>query len=55
MTYDEKVAEMKTAGFVVEHYPGIGKAFATSDDEFLEAKNVDGVYRKFKKLKKQTK
>ena len=43
------IKEMRDAGFVVEIYPGVGKAFATKRDIFLEAKNTKSLYNKFKK------
>ena len=49
MKADEMIKVMRDAGFVVEIYPGVGKAFATKRDVFLEAKNTKSLYNKFKK------
>jgi len=49
MKADEMIKVMRDAGFVVEIYPGVGKAFATKRDVFLEAKDTKGLYNKFKK------
>ena len=48
MTIYDMIKEMRDAGFVVEIYPGVGKAFATKRDIFLEAKDTKGLYNKFK-------
>jgi hypothetical protein len=48
MKADEMIKVMRDAGFVVEVYPGVGKAFATKRDVFLEAKNTKSLYNKFK-------
>jgi hypothetical protein len=48
MKADEMIKVMRDAGFVVEIYPGVGKAFATKRDVFLEAKNTKSLYNKFK-------
>ena len=49
MKADEMIKVMRDAGFVVEIYPGVGKAFATKRDIFLEAKDTKSLYNKFKK------
>ena len=49
MKADEMIKVMRDAGFVVEIYPGVGKAFANKSDVFLEAKDTKSLYNKFKK------
>ena len=48
MKADEMIKEMRDAGWIVEISPGVGKAFATKRDVFLEAKNIKSLYNKFK-------
>ena len=49
MKSDEMIKVMRDAGWIVEIYPGVGKAFATKRDVFLEAKDTQSLYNKFKK------
>lgn len=49
MKSDEMIKVMRDAGWMVDVYPGVGKAFASKNDVLLEAKNTKSLYYKFKK------
>ena len=48
MKADEMIKVMRDAGWIVEVYPGVGKAFASKNDVLLEAKNARSLFIKFK-------
>lgn len=48
MKADEMIKVMRDAGWLVEVYPGSGKAFAFKNDVLLEAKNTKLLFIKFK-------